>query len=390
MILLRKCEKVIHLSTNYWTMWSTMFAFQPWHSVAEMRRYMRRFMHLLPGFNRLEGIFRTRLNQYDSIVRPVEAWLRDQGVTFHLNTPVTDVVFDDEPLRVTQLSWRSADQTVTQNISENGRVLITLGSMTEGSSLGTTHQATAIVPAVEDGSWALWRRIAKASPRFGRPERFAGSGEAAYRTMWESFTVTLRSSAFHSFMASFTGNAAGTGGLVTLKDSAWTMSVVLPHQPHFEQQHPDTFVFWGYGLYPTNTGDKVDKPMLECSGEEILLELAHHLGLSDQFRTMFDTAICIPCIMPFITSQFMPRSPADRPPVLPVQDSNFAFLGQFCEIDDDTVFTVEYSVRSAFEAVYGLCDVTAEVPAMYRGFEDRVVLGNALRTLLRNGKSPRR
>ena len=49
------------LASNFWFMWASMFAFQPWHSVAEFRRYMLRFMHLLPGFNRLEGIIRTPL-----------------------------------------------------------------------------------------------------------------------------------------------------------------------------------------------------------------------------------------------------------------------------------------------------------------------------------------
>ena len=78
------------LTTNFWHMWCTMFAFQRWHSVAEMRRYMRRFMHLLPGFNRLEGIHRTRLNQYDSIVRPIARWLRERNVNLHLNAPVTN------------------------------------------------------------------------------------------------------------------------------------------------------------------------------------------------------------------------------------------------------------------------------------------------------------
>ncbi|MCU0812470.1 MAG: oleate hydratase, partial [Thiobacillaceae bacterium] len=37
--------------TVFWQMWATTFAFQRWSSLAEMRRYAIRFMHLLPGFN---------------------------------------------------------------------------------------------------------------------------------------------------------------------------------------------------------------------------------------------------------------------------------------------------------------------------------------------------
>ncbi len=57
--------------TNFWIMWSTMFSFQRWHSVAEMRRYMRRFLHLLPGLGRLAGLLRTRHNQNGSVVAPI-------------------------------------------------------------------------------------------------------------------------------------------------------------------------------------------------------------------------------------------------------------------------------------------------------------------------------
>ena len=89
--------------SNFWFMWSTMFAFRRWHSAAEMRRYMRRFMHLLPGFNRLEGIHRTRLNQYDSIVRPIQRWLEAAGVNIHLQTPVTDIGFDEDRSAVTSI-----------------------------------------------------------------------------------------------------------------------------------------------------------------------------------------------------------------------------------------------------------------------------------------------
>ena len=33
------------------------------------------------------------------------------------------------------------------------------------------------------------------------------------------------------------GNEAGTGGLVTFKDSNWLMSIVLAHQPHWRRDY---------------------------------------------------------------------------------------------------------------------------------------------------------
>ena len=56
--------------TNFWLMWCTTFAFQPWHSAVEFKRYLVRFVHMVDGFNRLKGIMRTVYNQYDSLVAP--------------------------------------------------------------------------------------------------------------------------------------------------------------------------------------------------------------------------------------------------------------------------------------------------------------------------------
>ena len=119
------------------------------------------------------------------------------------------------------------------------------------------------------------------------------------------FTVTLKNTVFFDRMEAFTGNKAGTGGLVTLKDSNWLMSVVLAHQPHFFGQPEDVRVFWGYGLHPDRVGNFVAKPMGECTGKEILRELLGHLNFG--LETIV-SANCIPCRMPYITSMFMPRA----------------------------------------------------------------------------------
>ena len=67
--------------TNFWWMWCTTFAFEPWHSAIEFRRYLNRFVHLFKTFDTMSGIYRTRFNQFDSIVRPLLKWLTEQGVS---------------------------------------------------------------------------------------------------------------------------------------------------------------------------------------------------------------------------------------------------------------------------------------------------------------------
>src|SRR5208282_5387950 len=78
--------------TDFWFMWCTTFAFQPWHSAVEFKRYLVRFTHMVSGFNTLTGIMRTVYNQYDSMVRPLYKWLEERGVKFMLKTTVTDLV----------------------------------------------------------------------------------------------------------------------------------------------------------------------------------------------------------------------------------------------------------------------------------------------------------
>lgn len=40
---------------NFWYMWQTTFAFQPWHSAIELKRYLHRFMNEFPRIETLGG-----------------------------------------------------------------------------------------------------------------------------------------------------------------------------------------------------------------------------------------------------------------------------------------------------------------------------------------------
>jgi len=74
--------------------------------------------------------------------------------------------------------------------------------------------------------------------------------------------------------------------------------------------------------------------------------------------------------MPFITAFFLPRNGTDRPQVVPEGCVNFAFIGQFAESTRDCIFTTEYSVRTAMEAVYQLLGVERGVPEVYGSIYD--------------------
>ena len=361
-------------ATDFWFMWCTTFAFQPWHSAVELKRYLARFVHMVDGFDRLQGIMRTVYNQYDSMVRPLQNWLDERGVKMQLSTNVTGLrtVERDGRSRVTGIIATGAGGERVTDVEPADCVLITLGSMTDGSSLGSMHAPPVLNAQPTGGAWALWHNIAEGRPEFGNPGVFA---DHVQQSKWVSFTATVAGHAFLRAVRDLTGNVPGEGGLITFPDSPWLASIVIPHQPHFIGQPAGVAVFWGYGLAVDRPGMFVNKPMTACSGQEIMTELLGHLRLADQADAMLAGLVCIPCMMPFITSQFMPRTHGDRPRVIPEGWANLAFIGQFVELPQDVVFTVEYSIRSAQTAAYALLGLRRSPPPVYQGkFDPRVLL----------------
>ncbi len=368
--------------TIYWYIFTTMFAFQKWSSLAEMRRYMKRFMHLVAGLNHLGGVMRTKYNQYDSVVRPLLRWLRERGVKLALGTRVTDIDFnlaaDKKTASLIRIVCDGRDEEIV--LGADDYVFITNGSITESTDNGAWDRAPRLLGEDQAGAWQLWKRIAKKDPTFGNPGVFCDDIELQ---KWYSFTATLHDSTFHDYMEDFSGNVDGTGGLVTLTDSNWLMSIVIARQPHFPNQPKEVKIFWGYGLYVDRIGNHVKKKMSDCSGEELLEELWYHLKVQDLMRPVVEAGKvnCIPTAMPYIDSLFMPREPGDRPEVIPHDATNFAFLGQFAEVPDDCVFTVEYSVRCAQTAVYGLFDCGKKPLPVYVGANSPKALIEATRAI---------
>ena len=142
-------------------MWCTTFAFQPWHSAVEFKRYLVRFTHMVSGFNTLTGIMRTVYNQYDSMVRPLHKWLEERGVKFMLKTTVTDLVLleDRAGFAVDKIVVQEKSGSLRNiRVTEDDKVIVTLGSMTEGSSLGSMDSSAALLGKTDGGSWALWEK----------------------------------------------------------------------------------------------------------------------------------------------------------------------------------------------------------------------------------------
>jgi oleate hydratase len=319
---------------------------------------MHRFINSFSRIDRLSGVKHPVYNHYDSFIRPLTAWLESHGVQFRMETTVTDLdlVTEDGIVRVTGIHYNKANVAGHLDVGFDDMVVLQNGSMTEASSFGSMDSAPRYLTEADSKGWALWEKLAAGRPEFGCPSAF---NSRIPESCWQSFTVTLSDTVFFDEMERFTGNAAGTGGIVTFKDSRWLMSIVLYHQPHFIGQPLDVQVFWGYALHPDRIGDFVARAMSECSGREILRELSGHLRFDEK---VFTSANCIPCRMPYITSQFMPRKKSDRPSPVPKNSRNLALVSQFVEIPQDVVFTIEYSIRAAQIAVYELMEIDKKIP----------------------------
>ncbi len=354
--------------TNFWYMWQTTFAFQPWSSAAELRRYMIRFMHEFPRIHTLAGVARTAYNQHDSIVKPMVEWLREHGVKIVFNARVADINFSqmrDGAYVADKITYIQNGKNHNISVAPTDIVLFTNGCMTDNSNEAGTDTVAKYIKDDTAPSFELWRKIANGRPEFGDPDVFCGRPD---ESMWMSFTVTINNNPrLINYIQRFSRNHPGGGGLMTFKDSAWRLSIVVARQPHFKNQPMDTEIFWGYSLNMFVDGDYVKKPMYKCTGREIMTELMGHLHIPRKEQSeMMRGVICRTSIMPYITSQFQPRRPGDRPNVIPDGYENFAFISQFAEVPDDVVFTMEYSVRAAQRAVYYLMGVDKDLTPINR------------------------
>lgn len=379
---IEQCFEPHFFLTNFWLLWSSMFGFEIWHSAAELRRYLLRFLRMFPTLSTMKLIQSTRYNGYDSIVRPMVRWLEQHGVQFTTGVQVTDLEFapvGDGRKAVQCIRCQRNGEPADIAIERRDLVIVTLGSMTADSSLGSMTAAPVPAKARSSGAWTLWERLAAKDPAFGRPDVFCGHVD---RTKWVTFTVTHTDERFVQMMERFSGRPAGCGGLVTLKDSSWRVTFHLFHPPAYAGQPPGTHIWWGYGLFADRKGDYVQKTMCECTGEDILVEVFSHLGWQDQIPALREAANCVPCLLPYTTSQFMPRAKGDRPQVIPPGTVNLAFVGQYCEIPDNVVFTVEYSVHSAALAVASLLGFPQKVPPAYQGLDHPNALVGAMKRIL--------
>jgi oleate hydratase len=365
-------------ATEFWLCYSTIMGSLPQHSAVELRRYLNRTLHMFPYISDMANIWRTPFDQYQTFIEPLVAWLQTRGVILQTSVFVRDVGFAPSPGRiaVNRIDFERDGAATSVTVALDDIVLLTIGSQATDMSVGSMTEAPR--PQRAGRSWALWKRLAQEGPNFGNPEAFFGAAHVP-DSHWVTFTVTTTGTEFLDLMSALTGSETGSGGLVSLIDSGWLLSLSIFHQPEIIDQPSGTYVWWGYGLFPERNGDFVRKRMDACTGAEILEEVLRQLRFDRHLDAIMASSICIPCDMPYVNNIWMTRTPTDRPRPVPEGSTNLGLIGQYVEVSRDVAFTIEYSARTAWEAIHRLLKRGPAPPPVYQAQFDPKALFAALK-----------
>jgi len=370
----------------FWYCWSTMLAFRDYHSLIEVKRYIGRFLMAIGGLTHLAGILHTEYNEYDSLIKPLVTWLKSLGVRFRTGVTVTDIAVSETAGTsvATELTVEEGGGSHQLSLTRDDLVFFTNGSLTQNATMGNTHTAAPFDRSTANrGCFTVWERLAAIDHKYGNPAAFISDVE---KSNWMTFFPTIVADrTFYDFMEKKTGSRAGTGGATTIVDSSWKIGFVL-YGKYFPDQPADVNVFWAYGQCSDTVGDFVKKPMRDCTGAEMFAELLYHCGLKDEIAGILAHTTVSTSMMPYITSQFMPRRVSDRPKVIPAGCVNLAFIGQFVELPGDVVFTVETSVRTAMMAVWGLTGLDKPMIPMHEPTYDLRAVVAAMKATLDIGE----
>ena len=362
--------------TNFWFMWETTFAFRTQSSAQELRRYMHQMIYEFSQIEHLVGVNRTRYNQYESIMLPLINYLKAQGCQIILDRRVIAFDFKEtsmtDEITVTGLKMinTTTNETAHVPIDNDTGVLFTNGSITDSATLGDYN-----TPAPENMDYgaasSLWKQATKHFYNLGNPDKFFSDRNASE---WVSFTLTTKNHLLLNEITRITtqlpGNALNsflsTTPITPLGKIDVDMSIVAHHQPHFTSQQPNETVIWGYFLYPRRDSLLFEKPYLELTGKEMVLELISHLSqvdpgpinIKDRESEILDSVVNnIPVYMPYASALFNNRAKIDRPEVIPDHSTNLAFTGEFVEQPYQMVFTEQSAVRSGEIAAYHFAGV---------------------------------
>ena len=121
-----------------------------------MRRYCMRFIHHIDGLPDFTALKFNKYNQYESMVKPVLAYLKDHGVKIEYDVHVKNIEIDHDGDKkiAKKILIRRGDKDEEISLTKDDLVFVTNGSITESSTYGTQNTPAPI--SHEKGiSWKL-------------------------------------------------------------------------------------------------------------------------------------------------------------------------------------------------------------------------------------------
>jgi len=86
--------------------------------------------------------------------------------------------------------------------------------------------------------------------------------------------------------------------------------------------------------------------------------------------------------MPYVNNIWLTRTRTDRPRPVPEGSTNLGLIGQYVEVSRDVAFTIEYSARTAWEAIQLLLKRGPAPPSVYQAQWDPKALFAALKVFV--------
>jgi transposase-like protein len=134
----------------------------PQHSVIECRRYLNRFaMYLGEPMIELTMLIHTKYNEYDAVIRPMEAYLEKKGVRFRKGTRVRDIETVNKGKETLATALVYDDDSGRQRIAltRDDLVFFTNGSMVQKTTWGDNDTVVSYDRDTSDlGLFDVWKK----------------------------------------------------------------------------------------------------------------------------------------------------------------------------------------------------------------------------------------
>lgn len=293
----------------------------------------------------LSGTIPDGFDRYEEIIEPLKAHLKKTGVDICENSVVTDIDFENSKADSIHYTENNVRKVVYLN--DGDICIFPTDEMTQCETFGSFNESA---PKTYVQSYQLWEKLSKKNSAFKDPSIFFDDSESQ---MTQEFTITLSNHLLPELIDNVTCGALGNDGVIVLDNSNWKMTVCAVPQSHFKDMNEDMAVIWGCAPRFDRNGEKIAKPMTECSGAEILYELVSCFNLDEVWDEIRETVInVIPCHRKYDKAVTSPA--VSKLEIIPTGIENFAVSGNFAESDNDTVFSEEYAVTTARSATYTL------------------------------------